>query len=43
MQKLITKNLRIARQHLEHYLKQLTVIHFSEWPRDQILKHSRET
>ena len=36
-------NLRIARQLLEHYLKQLTVIQFSEWPRGQILKHSRET
>ena len=29
MQKLITKNLLIARQLLEYYLKQLTLVHYS--------------
>ena len=29
VQKLITKNLLIARQLLEYYLKQLTLVHFS--------------
>ena len=32
--KLITKNLRIAQQLFEYYLKQLTLVHFSRWPRD---------
>ena len=34
LQKLITKNLLIARQLLEYYLKQLTLVYFSKWPRD---------
>ena len=42
VQKLFTKNLLKARELLECYLKHLTVIQFSKWPRDEIPKHSRE-
>ena len=34
VQKLITQNLLMAGQLLKYYLEELTVVHFSEWPRD---------
>ena len=40
--KIFTKKLLIARKYFQCYLKHLTLIHFSNWPRDEILKHSRE-
>ena len=40
--KIITNNLLTAYELFEYYLKLLTVVHFSRWPRDENPKHSRE-